>query len=106
MAAMQPAVTNLSHRERSDCIARCNPGEGLMSIVRVDPLTRIACAIRPLPAGERCRKAWLKLSETASGRGSSGVAERGDDVVDHFLDQDAIVALAHHADHRLGAGGA
>src|SRR6185437_10319722 len=39
-----------------------------------------------------------------SGRGSSGVAERGDDVVDHFLDQDAIVALAHHADHRLGAG--
>src|SRR5437870_1691640 len=35
-----------------------------------------------------------------------GVAERGNDVVDHFLDQETIVALAHHADHRFGAGGA
>src|ERR1700692_4133765 len=35
-----------------------------------------------------------------------GVAERGDDVIDHFLDQDAVVALAHHADYRLGTGGA
>ena len=32
------------------------------------------------------------------------MAERGDDVIDHFLDQDAVIALAHHADHRLGAG--
>ena len=35
-----------------------------------------------------------------------GLAERGDDVVDDILDQDAVVALAHHADHGLGAGGA
>ena len=27
-------------------------------------------------------------------------------MVDHFLDQDAVVTLAHHPDHRLGAGGA
>jgi len=35
-----------------------------------------------------------------------GLTERGDDVIDHFLDQIAVVALAHHPDHRLGAGGA
>src|SRR3954451_16903129 len=34
----------------------------------------------------------------------SRVAQCGDDVVDHFLDQDAVVALAHDADHGLGAG--
>src|ERR1700722_7753961 len=33
-----------------------------------------------------------------------GLAERGDDVVDDFLDQDAIVTLAHHANHGLGPG--
>ncbi|SHN67531.1 hypothetical protein SAMN05444170_1208 [Bradyrhizobium erythrophlei] len=32
-----------------------------------------------------------------------GLAERGNDVIDHFLDQPAIIALAHHADHGLGA---
>src|SRR6266702_2242604 len=32
------------------------------------------------------------------------MAQRRDDVVDHFLDQDTVVALAHHPDHRLGAG--
>src|SRR5882762_7810637 len=36
--------------------------------------------------------------------GGRGLAERGNDVIDHFLHQDAVVALAHHADHRLGAG--
>src|ERR1700754_2138822 len=35
-----------------------------------------------------------------------GMPQRGHDVVDHFLDQDAVVALAHHANHRFGAGGA
>src|SRR5882757_223558 len=35
-----------------------------------------------------------------------GVAERVADLVDDLLDQDAVVALAHHPDHRLGAGGA
>jgi len=34
------------------------------------------------------------------------VAERVADLVDDLLDQDAVVALAHHPDHRLGAGGA
>src|SRR3954468_19581242 len=47
----------------------------------------------------------LRGDDTATLR-SRGVAERGDDMVDHFLDQDAVVALAHHADHRFGAGGA
>src|SRR5436305_13599897 len=52
---------------------------------------------------------WARRKERlcppyASRRG--GVAERGDDVIDHFLDQDAVVALAHHANHRFGAGGA
>src|SRR5712675_777865 len=32
------------------------------------------------------------------------MAQRRDDMVDHFLDQDTVVALAHHPDHRLGAG--
>src|SRR5712672_937777 len=32
------------------------------------------------------------------------MAQRRDDVVDHFLDQDTVVALAHHPDHRFGAG--
>src|ERR1700757_2284788 len=47
---------------------------------------------------------WLEragLSKVLSGR---RLPQRGDDVVDDFLDQDAVVALAHHADHRLGAG--
>jgi len=39
-------------------------------------------------------------------RSGGGLTERRDDVIDDFLDQDAVVALAHHADHRLGAGGA
>src|ERR1700752_5382240 len=38
--------------------------------------------------------------------GGSRHAQRVDDIVHHFLDQDAVVALAHHADHGLGAGGA
>src|ERR1700739_3111616 len=38
--------------------------------------------------------------------GGSRLTQRGDDIVHHFLDQDAVVALAHHADHGLGAGGA
>src|ERR1700678_259930 len=33
-----------------------------------------------------------------------GVAQRGDDMIDDFLDQDAVVALAHHANHRFGSG--
>src|SRR5260370_2480778 len=36
--------------------------------------------------------------------GRRGLDERRDDMVDHFLDQDAVVALAHDADHGLGAG--
>src|SRR3954451_19470813 len=46
---------HLSLRERSDCIGRCNPGEGLRSIDRPRPLTRLAShdARRPLPDGER-----------------------------------------------------
>src|SRR5579883_1286724 len=52
---------HLSHRERSDRIERCAPGEGLRSLDDA-AATRIApgrcCAspgaIRPLPAGERC----------------------------------------------------
>src|SRR5689334_10214350 len=44
-----------------------------------------------------CRKNKTRLCRR-------GVAERGDDLIDDVLDQQAIVALAHHADHRLGAG--
>ena len=40
----------------------------------------------------------------AAMRSGGGLAERGNDAIDHLLDQDAIVALAHHADHGLGAG--
>src|SRR3569832_630970 len=40
-------------------------------------------------------------SETLSG---GRLAQRGNDLIDHFLDQQAIVALAHHADHGFGAG--
>ncbi len=32
------------------------------------------------------------------------LAQRIDDAVDDLLDQHLIVALAHHADHRFGAG--
>src|ERR1700736_726542 len=42
--------------------------------------------------------------ENALGR--RGVTERVADLIDDLLDQDAVVALAHHPDHRLGAGGA
>src|SRR5258708_38296716 len=38
--------------------------------------------------------------------GRRGVTERVADLIDDLLDQDAVVALAHHPDHRLGAGGA
>ena len=31
MLASAARSAHLSHRERSDCIARCNPGEGLRS---------------------------------------------------------------------------
>src|SRR5438874_13651219 len=54
------------------------------------------------PAGTRkdnVRRPWPVSSRRS-------LAKRGDDMIDHFLDQDAIVALAHHADHRLGARGA
>src|SRR5260221_6137118 len=57
------------------------------------PTTARQC--RPSPLDNGC--------DALCGR---GLTERGDDAVDHFLDQDAVVALAHHADHRLGAGGA
>ena len=40
----------------------------------------------------------------AAMRSGGGLAERGNDAIDHFLDQDAVVALTHHADHGLGAG--
>src|SRR5581483_4881804 len=43
---------HLSHRERSDCIVRCNPGEGLKSLDSSPPHPN-CFAIRPLPAGER-----------------------------------------------------
>src|SRR5215813_14458211 len=62
-----------------------------------------ASAMRATTAIRRWQRCNHSLKRR-SGRG--GVTERGDDVVDHFLDQDAIVALAHHADHGLGAGGA
>ena len=32
------------------------------------------------------------------------MVQRVDNAVDDFLDQDLVVALAHHPDHRLGAG--
>ena len=45
---------------------------------------------------------WLRcVRGAASGR---GLTERGNDVIDDFLDQHAIVALAHHADHGLRSG--
>src|SRR3954470_4292205 len=44
--------------------------------------------------------------DAVSARSGCGLAESADDIVDHFLDQDAVIALAHHADDRLGAGGA
>src|SRR5665811_996050 len=48
----------------------------------------------------------IETEKALAGSGRRGVAERGDDVIDHFLNQDTVVALAHHANHRLGAGGA
>ena len=33
-----------------------------------------------------------------------GVGEHFDDAVHHILDQRLVVTLAHHPDHRLGAG--
>src|SRR5262245_10766299 len=43
---------HLSHRERSDRIARCDPGEGLWPLDRVAPPHPDCCGIRPLPAAE------------------------------------------------------
>jgi hypothetical protein len=79
--------------------------------------------VRPLPIADGCDAVWVQIMrvrddaatsprwgevveraarlEIASG---SRLPKRGDDVVDDFLDQDAVVALAHHADHGLGAG--
>src|SRR5579872_3246386 len=57
----------------------------------------------PLPQGARAQQraaVWLKWP---SGR---RLPQRGDDVVHDVLDQGAVVAFAHHADHRFGAGGA
>src|ERR1700730_7751105 len=39
-------------------------------------------------------------------RSGGDVAQGIDDAVDDFLDQHAVLAFAHDADHRLGAGGA
>jgi hypothetical protein len=49
MAALR--VLHLSRRERSDCIDRCDPGEGLRSIVGLHPLTRIATRTDLSPQG-------------------------------------------------------
>src|SRR5580704_3729617 len=54
----------------------------------------------PAQAQSVRRREYNERLENRSGR---GLAERGDDVIDHFLDQDAVVALTHHANHRLGA---
>src|SRR5215475_2112426 len=49
----------------------------------------------------------MAAMQASPGKRSGGsLAERRDNMVDYFLDQDAIVALAHHANDRLGAGGA
>ena len=53
----------------------------------------------PRPSVQRFRVG----QSAGSGR---DVGQRLDDAVDHLLDQHLVVALAHHADHRLGAGGA
>src|SRR3954466_12986245 len=51
----------------------------------------------PLPAsGEREKESGLRRR----------LGERIDDAVDDLLDERLVLALAHHADHRLGAGGA
>src|SRR3982075_1801390 len=58
---------------------------------------------RPAPLDYGCDADYgCNAIGTRSGR--RGVAERGDNVIDHFLDHDTVVALAHHPDHRLGAG--
>src|SRR3954469_5642566 len=50
----------------------------------------------PLPAsGEREKESGLRRR----------LGERIDDAVDDLLDERLVLALAHHADHRLGAGG-
>ena len=42
-----------------------------------------------------------------SGRNlACSLGDRVDDVVHDAVDQIAVIALRHHADHRLGAGGA
>ena len=46
------------------------------------------------------------VGQTACAGSRARVGQRVDDAVDDLLDQDAVVALAHDADHRLGAGGA
>lgn len=47
-------VLRLSCRERSDRIARCDPGEGLRSLVEPEPLTR-----RYAPTSPR-RERWTE----------------------------------------------
>jgi hypothetical protein len=44
--------------ERSDCIARCNPGEGFRALVRPVPLTRIASQFDLSPLGRGKRSPW------------------------------------------------
>ena len=41
---------------------------------------------------------------TSMRSGHRGLSKRGYDVIDHFLDQDAVITLTHDADHRLSAG--
>src|SRR5260370_3109392 len=50
----------------------------------------------------RQRRASRRMAASSGRR----LSERGDDGVDDVLDQDAVFAFGHDADHRLGAGGA
>src|SRR5690349_9863109 len=48
---------------------------------------------------------WQRCRHLPGKRSGGSLAERRDNMVDHFLDQDAVVTLAHHANDGLGARG-
>src|SRR5688500_9184191 len=57
------------------------------------------------PRNDGCSMTTLRCRPAVAPSGGNTV-KRCDNLVDHVLDQHFVVALPHHADHRLGAGGA
>src|SRR5437879_11922547 len=64
---------------------------------------------RPASIADGCdalphHRSAIPRHQNKAGLCRRGVTERGDDLIDDVLDQDAVVALANHTDHGLGAG--